>query len=42
LQTERTAAQAKIDSAPTTAAALDGAEIYAMIGSLWDVGACVR
>jgi hypothetical protein len=36
---ERTAAQAEIDAAQTSEAALDLAEVYAMIDSLGDIGA---
>ncbi len=38
-QAERAAAQAEIDAAPKKGAALDVAEVYAMIDSLGDVGA---
>jgi recombinase len=38
-QAERTAAQSEIDTAQTSEAALDLAEVYAMIDSLGDIGA---
>ncbi len=40
-QAERTAAQAEIDSAPSDAAVLDSAEVYAMIDSLGDVATVI-
>jgi hypothetical protein len=40
-QAERTAAQAQIDNAQTSEAALDVAEVYAMIDSLGDVSAVI-